>query len=593
MDENPLLLKIQRIINRPQENDEILLNGLDSVFPLMTNNSAIIRRTLRSNMEGIQLNFYENLLVVFGDVKKSVDSVDSCVNKMLQTCRRMNETVTSVKSETAYLLEEAQKLQSDSKMAEMKAYLLELLVGSYQISQEDAYILSSKVHPIDNTFFSALSRCREMKNNCKELFKSKEMAFSSSMMNEVVKTLDLAFERLYEWAQNECRNQVNETPEISLNLRCALSELQEKPVLLKYALDEYASARRKATVRLLMDTLTIGHDPNSSTINNSTGVIHVKPIQMRSHDPVRFVSDILACIHQLTASEKEYINSLCKNCHDTLINDLKTICLDTITESFCAHFKLTMENLLISHHDAVVLYRINNILSFYQHTFMLLLESTASLVLCVDDVQQLCKRLLLNTLKQFVKQNLEQPDLPNSELSPNELVNDTLQLLVQMLGSQDISLLPNNMVEAEHKEIADALIFPLIEYCEKSAVLIPISSQSHIQLMDDQYINDTVDSSFMSPSATYLTNCLCAIEASLSKIPFGNFHREYIASKLDTCLNSLVSAQFSYVIKRTGLSHIDETLKESKPGTYTKAKFSNLLKDFNAYLSNPDELLLP
>ncbi|VDQ03717.1 unnamed protein product, partial [Trichobilharzia regenti] len=223
----------------------------------------------------------------------------------------------------------------------------------------------------------------------------------------------------------------------------------------------------------------------------------------------------------------------------------------------------------------------------------LLLESTASLVLCVDDVQQLCKRLLLNTLKQFVKQNLEQPDLPNSELSPNELVNDTLQLLVQMLGSQDISLLPNNMVEAEHKEIADALIFPLIEYCEKSAVLIPISSQSHIQLMDDQYINDTVDSSFMSPSATYLTNCLCAIEASLSKIPFGNFHREYIASKLDTCLNSLVSAQFSYVIKRTGLSHIDETLKESKPGTYTKAKFSNLLKDFNAYLSNPDELLLP
>ncbi|CAH8471194.1 unnamed protein product [Heterobilharzia americana] len=307
MDENPLQLKIQKIINRTPEEEEVLLNGLNSISSLVTNNSAVNRRTLRSNLERIQLDFYENLLFVFGDVKKRVDSVDTYINTMLDTCREMNKTLTSVKSETACLMESAQKLQSDSKISEIKACILDHLVGSYQISSEDAQILSLDVNPIDNTFFSALSRCRQMKNNCKELLQAKEISFSYSMMNSVMKTLDVAFERLYDWTQNECRRQFQEVPEISLYLRRALSELQEKPVLLKYSLDEYCGARRKASIRLFMDALSVRLDPNPNTTDHSVNMLHTKPIEMRSHDPVRFVSDVLACIHQLTASEKDAI----------------------------------------------------------------------------------------------------------------------------------------------------------------------------------------------------------------------------------------------------------------------------------------------
>lgn len=45
-------------------------------------------------------------------------------------------------------------------------------------------------------------------------------------------------------------------------------------------------------------------------------------IREKPRDHVRIVSDILACVHQITASEREYINSLCKNCHDTRMNTL-------------------------------------------------------------------------------------------------------------------------------------------------------------------------------------------------------------------------------------------------------------------------------
>ncbi|CAH8443479.1 unnamed protein product [Schistosoma rodhaini] len=592
MDQNPLLLKIQRIVNGMPENEGPLLNGLDSIFPLMANNSISNRRTLRSNLEKIQLNYYQDLLTSFGDVKKRLDSLDTCINSILETCLRVNGTLTSVKSETVCLVEEAQQLKSDSKVAEIKAYLLELLVGSYQISAKDAQILSSKISHADDTFFSALLRGKEIKNMCKDLLQSNELTLSCSLMNEATEILDTAYENLYEWVQNECMKQVQETPEISPYLQRALSELQNKPVLLKYALDEYAGARRKASVKSFLDVLTVELDSNSTVRNHSVGTVYTMDIREKSRDHGRLVSDVLACVHQITASEKEYINSLSKDCHDTLIADLKIICLDTITESLCSHLKLNIENMLVSHHDAVTLYKMNNIMRFYQHTFRSLIKSTASLNLCLDEVQKLCKRLLLSTLKQFVKQTLEQPDHPNLNLSPNELITDTLQLLIQMVGDQDISLLPNDEVKAERAEVIDCLVSPLIAYCEKSASLLNLKSLSQIRHLDDQPPTNPPD----NPSVSiYLANCFNVIQVSLSEVPFSASQVEQIALKLDNCLNSLVVAQVSFILERTGLLLINQkldTAQDSNVPQHTISQFHDMLVDFNNYLSDPDKLCL-
>ncbi|VDO40715.1 unnamed protein product [Schistosoma margrebowiei] len=482
----------------------------------MSNNYISNRRTLRSNLEKFQLSYYQDLLASFGDVKKSV------------------------KSETVCLVEEVQKLRSDS----------------------------------------------------------------CSLMNEATEILDRAYENLYEWAQNE-----------------------------------YANARRKASVKSFLDVLSVEIDSNSTVGNHSVGTIYTMHIREKPRDHVRIVSDILACVHQITASEKEYINSLCKNCHDTLIADLKIICLDTITESLCSHLKmvvggsqqetldpgfvllgtrqqgvpvilrelvlpggfdlvspsftLNMENMLVSHHDAVTLYKMNNIMRFYQHTFRSLIKSTASLNLCLDEVQKLCKRLILSTLKQFVKQTLEQPDHPNLNLSPNELITDTLQLLIQMVGDQDISLLPNDEVKVERAEVIDCLVSPLITYCEKSASLLNLNSLSHIRHLDDHLPTNPPD----NPSVSiYLANCFNAIQVSLSGVPFTSSQVEQVALKLDNCLNSLVVAQVSFILERTGLLLVNQrlgTVQDPNVPQYTISQLHDMLVDFNNYLSNPDKLCLP
>ena len=39
-----------------------------------------------------------------------------------------------------------------------------------------------------------------------------------------------------------------------------------------------------------------------------------RPIELHSHDPLRYVGDMLAWLHQASASEKEHLQTLLKKC---------------------------------------------------------------------------------------------------------------------------------------------------------------------------------------------------------------------------------------------------------------------------------------
>jgi hypothetical protein len=68
-------------------------------------------------------------------------------------------------------------------------------------------------------------------------------------------------------------------------------------------LDEYCNSRRNAVVKLFIDALTKGQGTT-------------KPIELNSHDPLRYIGDMLAWIHQNTATEHEYLRSLFRKMTD-------------------------------------------------------------------------------------------------------------------------------------------------------------------------------------------------------------------------------------------------------------------------------------
>ncbi|CAL8078862.1 unnamed protein product [Calicophoron daubneyi] len=599
---NPLYSKINKIINTDIDGEPDLLDALNSVSAILPANTLRSRRNLRSDGERHHLKLYESYLSAFKLVKDNVDDLASNVSGILDACHTINDRLSTLRRTTQNLICEASELKEKSSKVAARLDVLEAVDQAFRLSPEEAQILATSA-PISPEFLAALHRAHTIEKNCLDLVQKGEQNIGLSFLDVIHKDLDTGYQRLYQWVQNECRGMVHETPEIPSNVRKAMSELQSRPVLFKYTLDEYAGARRGATVRLFIDALTRGSGSNPVNLSG-----HSKPIEIHSHDPLRYTSDMLAYMHQLSASEKESITTLAHDCHDPAISSMLSACLDGITESFCTPFKMRMEQLLVAQQDAVLLYRINNVLRFYEHTLSALLGTSAAVSTTLNEIQELSWRLLFSGLHQYAHQALEQPEYPSADLTPSDTARDTLQLLTEIIGAHDISLVSKETRQTMFKKIIDTLITPLIAYCQNSAEQLTQAAMSNVDLLKSP--ENGMDAESLAArkvlsrakSATYLANCLYLIEITLGRLNCTSDQIAQIGSLFDMSLDELVAAQVLAILKSTHLEglvcKLEQGYDASRDGPLSKCGFSeaevsNALAHFDVYLSNPDRFSLP
>ncbi len=173
----------------------------------------------------------------------------------------------------------------------------------------------------------------------------------------------------------------------------------------RYVLDEYANARRQIVAEAFLNALTVGWGMGGATLSPSN-----KPIELQSHDPTRYTGDMLAWLHQTSASEKEYIRSLTSEkglaffwgCHlfySLADKELIQDCLNNITNGLAYPLQVRLEQLLVTEHNAVLLYKINNLLQFYSSVIMNLLGAKCTLYTTLSELQSLSWNLFVSALQ--------------------------------------------------------------------------------------------------------------------------------------------------------------------------------------------------
>ena len=65
-----------------------------------------------------------------------------------------------------------------------------------------------------------------------------------------------------------------------------------------------------------------------------------KPIEVLSHDPLRYIGDMLAWIHQAMATERELLQTLLKLCPPEVLKDNCSSVQSQISEALCRPFKV-------------------------------------------------------------------------------------------------------------------------------------------------------------------------------------------------------------------------------------------------------------
>lgn len=214
-----------------------------------------------------------------------------------QTCASMREHIAAAKQETAPVLEEASTLIGRKKETEMKEKLLQAFTNHFLVSTSDLNILTSSAEPLDERFFTVLARVKQIHRDCEILLGYENQRLGLELMEQTTRNLDAGFKKLYNWIQREFKGLDLEDPHISGSIRRALRVLSERPTLFQNCLDFFAEARETTLAEAFHEALT-----------SSAGA--AKAIEFSTHEPLRYVGDMLAWVHSAAVSEKEALEGL-------------------------------------------------------------------------------------------------------------------------------------------------------------------------------------------------------------------------------------------------------------------------------------------
>jgi conserved oligomeric Golgi complex subunit 6 len=349
--------RLNKILETRLDTDKDTLEALNHISEFFTENTLKSRRNLRTQIEQRSLSINKDFLDAFREVKLSLDAICDDVAIMTTSVAAMKSTLQKTQEQTHQLIRQTNTLQDESNKLKVQQQIASAFLERFQLSVQEHQILygATRDTPITAEFFTILDRVQAIHSDCKVLMQTDGMQTAAlDIMEEMTLHQEGGMERLYRWTQSHCRNV--DANEIGVLVMQAMCRLQDRPVLFKYVIDEYSTARRSVLVRAFIDALTQG-GPNGNP----------KPIEMHAHDPKRYIGDMFAWLHQAIPPEKDNLMVLVKYCDKYDLSEQIQAALANISDGLCHPLKVRVEMILNSEKDTIVLYSIANLIRFYQN----------------------------------------------------------------------------------------------------------------------------------------------------------------------------------------------------------------------------------
>ncbi|KAI6659982.1 oligomeric Golgi complex subunit 6 [Oopsacas minuta] len=469
---NPLNKKLQKILNPKFLSDIDTQDALLALSDFFPENNVRSRRKLRSDTElrGLRLNeeFLASLETVNSALEQlsvEVKSIDSCYKDMTA---RLGET----RERCAEVLEQTATLQKEMQQVEKRSLLLDAFCHKFQLSSQETQLLE-QADEVGPSFFQALRKVQHIHTDCQTLIRSSDLHVGLEIMESMAGIQERAYENLFRWCQRTCRSFTGEFPVFTHELKNALQIVSQREALRVYVLDDYVTTRRSSLVRSFIDSLTLG-GPGGNP----------KPIEMHSHDPVRYASDLLGWLHQAMASENELLVALLlQDIPDSVVSVDKSeipMLLNRICEGASHMVKVRLEQILSNVIDSMDLFRISNNIRFYQNVYHGFLGDNSELLKFVADMYELSLKLFAKHLNGHASKLLESVSEPPFDLEPTIQFTESLTLLRSILSLENTSVAPLEGNRPLLHTIYESLVAPLIEYATISASLDSTLSQAEL-----------------------------------------------------------------------------------------------------------------
>ena len=400
---------------------------------------------------------------------QQLSRVGLLIANLNRTCEEMRSHILAAKTESAPVLEEASTLLERKRESEEKQQLLDAFCKHFMISDVDLDTLTNSTTPLDDSFFTVLNRVKSIHKDCELLLGHENQRLGLEFMEQTRRSFDAGFKKLYNWIQREFKGLDLEDPHISGSIRRALRVLSERPTLFQNCLDFFAQARESTLSDAFQSALT------------GTGTTG-QAIEFSTHDPLRYIGDMLAWTHSATVSEKEALEGLFISDADEISRGLATgrssepwarvrrsssavgqdaneddtetafdgrkALSDLIGRNMsgvCQTLQQRIELAVKNNDDPVLVYKVYNLLTFYQNIFAKLI--------CPDTA--VCKtitQLETFTLTQFEVQMDEETTAATANVAPMPDLAPPIYLQTALRQFSDIARARGPQMEAHELE---------------------------------------------------------------------------------------------------------------------------------------------
>ncbi|XP_021735185.1 conserved oligomeric Golgi complex subunit 6-like [Chenopodium quinoa] len=567
--------KLKKVLESRIDSPE-LVTSLSTLSTFYSDNSPQARRNLRSTIEKRALSINHDFLSASDAAQQALDQVEEEVNALAECCDRIAKALNSCSATTGDIISTTERLKQDLDVTTQRQEIVSCFLRDYQLSNEEINAL--KEEELNENFFKALSHVQEIHANCKILLRTHHQRAGLELMDMMAMYQEGAYERLCRWVQAECRRLGDsDNPEVSELLRTAVRCLNERPVLFKYCAEEVANMRHNALFRRFISALTRG-GPGGLP----------RPIEVHAHDPLRYVGDMLAWLHQALASERELVHALLDPDADVdsgptarqlsknsegesgkVESDL-TFVLDRIFEGVCRPFKVRVEQVLQSQPSLIVSYKLINQLEFYTYTILDLTGSETALCQTLWTLKEAAQKTFFDILKSRGEKLLRYPPLVAVDLSPPPAVREGVSVLLEIIETYDSMMIPSSKKPA-FDPVISALLDPIIQMCEQAAEAhkskggVHSSRRSRISSDSNQLNKSSVDAilsnnstlsatqSSETPSKIFLINCLCTIQQPLIGHEAAAKYAKSIGDMIENHMRILVNKEVETILRRCNL----------------------------------------
>lgn len=410
---------------------------------------SIARKNLKTQAEAELIKNFGSILADYAKPVKSLKTLGDRVSALVVSINETKDLLEKDVAATADLMKSINELNHEKQSIDLKKKLLVAFRQKFTLNEYEQYVL--EFNDINQEFFDTLSRAEKINDDCLILLALDNPEQGHKLLAKNNELVSKANQKITNFCVRSLSNIYSlNNRERLITLHMCLNYLSRSPSQLSSVLESFIKTR-SASLLGEFKSQTSGND---STENQS--ISDTRPVFYSSHDPVRYIADLLAYVHSIVANEVETVKNLFEG--EKSLSSTASHILEMVLGSLAKPIKAEVDRVISAETKLQVTCLIFTHLDLY-HMMFAKIPDAVGINKAIENALCLAKDkvylILSNRLAAARTSNLARLDL-SSDLQPPEWVIDFYSDILAIIDSMTSATI-FNLPEEEHNKFLELL----------------------------------------------------------------------------------------------------------------------------------------